>query len=302
MMHPARAVRACFPPLERARIENLACSAPSAAGLEVTHWSARTLQSVVAGTIVTSIHYTSIAIILRQADLQPHHSRHWKTTVWDEEAIQRAASILWYYERIDWLWSQGIAVVCLDEKPNLQVLERAAPAQLMQPGQIERQEFEYHRHGTVNLLAGMTLHDGHMWSTCLERNDGAHFRPALEQCLDHFTTYSGVKRFRVILDGGPSHTATDTQALYQARQPEVRVLFTPAHASWLNQAELLLGGFSSRYLKRGSWSTADEMIAHLAASTREYNDRFAHRFSWSWTRPQFHDWLDARAESIQCET
>lgn len=288
--------------MERARIENLACSEPSAAGLEVTHWSARSLQSAAEGTIVTAIHYTTIALLLRRADLQPHRWRYWKTTVWDAEAIRRAASILWVYEHIDWLWSQGIAVICLDEKPNLQVLERAAPTQLMRPGQSERQAFEYRRHGTVNLLAGLTLHDGRMWSTGLARNDGAHFRPAVEQCLTHFMKTCGVERVRVILDGGPSHTAKATQALFQAREPDVKVLFTPAHASWLNQAELLWGGFGNRYLKRGSWSQRAQMIAHLNASTHEYNDRFAHRFEWSWTRPQFHTWCDARAERFQCKT
>jgi len=66
------------------------------------------------------------------------------------------------YERVTWLLERGILVVCVDEKPNLQVLERAGPIRPMIPGHIEQQEFEYIRHGTVNLLAEMTVHDGHM--------------------------------------------------------------------------------------------------------------------------------------------
>ncbi len=69
-----------------------------------------------------------------------------------------ALKILWYYERVENLWHRGEVIIAVDEKPNLQVLERAAAKQLMQPEQIERQEFNYHRHGTINLLAGLTLY------------------------------------------------------------------------------------------------------------------------------------------------
>ncbi len=62
---------------------------------------------------------------------------------------------------------RGIVVLALDEKPNIQVLERARPTQLMLPGQIERQEFDYIRHGTINMLVSLTLHTGHMgWCAC----------------------------------------------------------------------------------------------------------------------------------------
>jgi hypothetical protein len=64
----------------------------------------------------------------------------------------------------------------------------------------------------------------------------------------------------------------------------VRVLLTPAHASWLNQAELLLRAFTCRYLDRGDWKSRQNLIDHLDASWREYNHMFAHPILWSWTR------------------
>ena len=161
-------------------------------GWELTHWSTRSLAlAAVEQDLVPAIHSATICRLLRAADphlrwgrcLQPHLWRSWKTTVWDDEAVARATKILWYYERIEGLWHRGEVVLALDEKPNLQVLEPIAPKQPMRPGQIERQEFEYHRHGTVNLLAGLTLHTGRMWAECLDRNDGAHFRPALRRFL-----------------------------------------------------------------------------------------------------------------------
>lgn len=301
MMPRGQAGRGSFPPLARARIENLACSEPSASGLEVTHWSARTLEQVIVEKeIVTEIHYTSVALILRQADLQPHRQRYWKTTVWNAEAIERAARILWCYERADWLWERDEVVICLDEKPNLQVLQRAAPKQLMAPGRIERQEFEYHRHGTLNLLVGMSVHNGQMGLTSLERNDGTHFRPAVQQYLERF---AGAKRVHLILDNGSSHTSADTQAFFADLDPRVRVLFTPPHASWLNQAELLLRAYGRRYVQRGDWCSRDQCLAHLLAGADEYNLRFAHPFAWSWTRHDFHRWVEPRRVAcIQGET
>ena len=115
-------------------------------------------------------------------------------------------------------------MLALDEKPNLQVLERAAPTQAMRPGQIERQEFEYIRHGTINLLVGLNVYTGHMGAECLERNDSAHFQPALRRLLH---PYGWAHRIHLIIDEGASHTSGSTQAVLAGLAPRVRVLLTP---------------------------------------------------------------------------
>ena len=278
-----------FPPLERARIENLACTQPSDHGLSLTHWSARTLQQeVTKQEILDTIHFRTVARILAAASLQPHRWRYWKTTVWDSSAIRRATRVLWCYERANWLLERGILVVCLDEKPNLQAIERGGPVRALIPGQIEQQEYDYIRHGTVNFLVAMTVHDGRMRSECLERNDGENFRPTVQSLLDRHSQAQGIY---LVMDNGPSHIAADTLAMLARREPWVRVGFTPPRASWLNQAELLLRAFSARYLDRYHCDSRQRMIEHLAASSDEYNRLWAHRFSWSWTRSQFDDWL-----------
>jgi hypothetical protein len=137
-MHYALAGRGSFPPLQRVEIEQLACCAPAGLGLELTHWSTRSLARVaVERGIVPQIAHSTVALILRSASLQPHRWRYWKTPTLNEEFRQRAAGILWLYERVQWLYECDEVVLALDEKPNLQVIERRVPTCLMRPGRIE---------------------------------------------------------------------------------------------------------------------------------------------------------------------
>ncbi len=300
MMRHAQAIRVFFPESARQRIEDLACQEPARVGWEATHWSQRSLAQAVADLeYVESIHQTTVRDILREADLQPHRFRYWKTTIWDDEAVERALKILWYYERIESLWQRGEVIVCADEKPNLQVLERKRPTQPMRPGQIERQEFEYKRHGTVNLFVGLIVFNGRMWAECLDKNDGEHFRPALCRMLH---PYAWAKRIHLIIDNGSSHTSDDTTAFFRDLAPRIHVLFTPVGASWLNQAESLLEAFSERYLVRGTWVSRTQMIEHVSVSKSDYNQRFAHPFQWKWSCRDFRYWLNNTPGLIRCKT
>ena len=291
---------AFFPSVERAAIEHLACHAPDDAGWQVTHWSQRSLaQAATELAYVEHIHPTTVGNLLRAADLQPHRVHYGKTTVWNADAIARTLKILWYYERIESFWQRGEVILCVDEKPNLQVLERMRPIQRMRPGQIEQQEFEYKRHGTVNLLASLSLCNGHMWAECLDQNDGAHFRPALRRLLH---PYGWAKRIHLIIDNGPSHTSNDTLAFYRELAPRLHVWFTPPDASWLNQAESLLEAFSEHYLLRGSWNCRAHLIQHILDSRLDYNQHFAHPFQWHWSCRQFRYWLNNTPGLIRCKT
>ncbi len=159
----------------------------------------------------------------------------------------------------------------------------------MRPGQIERQEFEYKRHDTVNFLVFLGEHSGEMRACCLDKNDSEHLCRVLPQSLRPFRKW---RRVHLIWDGGPSHTAESTRAFLRLYDSWLRVLYTPAHASWLNQAELLLKSFVLRYLKRGSWRSRDDLIEHLLASAPEYNRLFAQPIDWSWTGRNMRDWVE----------
>lgn len=295
MTRRARAGRVRFPPLERVEIEQLACCDPAGVGLEITHWSTRSLARVAAERgLVPRIAHSTVSLVLRDADLQPHRSRYWKTPTLDAEFRQRAARVLWCYERAQDLARREEVTLCLDEKPTLQVLERRCSKTPMRTGQIERQEFEYKRHGTVNLLVRLEVHTGQMRAWCLEHNDGACLRAVRPELL---APYRKLRRVHLIWDNGPSHLATNTQQFLGERYPQVRSLLTPVHASWLDQAELLLRAFTERYLQRGNWTSRQAMIDHIAASWPEYNRLFAHPFDWSWTRHKMHVWMDRQRGS-----
>jgi hypothetical protein len=299
-MHHGQVAREFFPSSERKAIERLACDEPASVGRSLTHWSLRSLaQAAVEEELVEEISHAAVSDILREADLQLHGFRYWKTTIWDEAAVERTLKILWYYERIESLWHKREVVLGLDEKPNLQVLERAAPKQPMRAGQRERQEFGYHRHGTIHLLAGLTLYNGRMWSECLDKNDGEHFRPALCRFLH---PYGWADRIHLIMDNGSSHISDDTTEFFNSLSPRVHVLFTPANASWLNQTEALLEAFDERYLLRGDWCSRAAMIQHILNSTQDYNRHFAHPFDWQWSCRQFKYWLNNTPGLIRCKS
>ena len=143
--------------------------------MHITHWTSKDLaRQAVADGIVTAISPRTVRQILKEADLQPHRTRYWKTAQLDEQFKQRAEQVLWCYAHAERLARQGIWVVAADEKPNHQVLERN-PIRRAIPGSIEQQEFEYTRHGTVNLLFFLIVHSGRMEVAAEDSKDAEHY-------------------------------------------------------------------------------------------------------------------------------
>jgi hypothetical protein len=270
----------------------LACLEPTAEGLHITHWTSKDLAfQAVADDIVPTISARSVRRILADVDLQPHRTRYWKTTRLDAEFKQRAEKVLWCYGHAERLAERGIAVVALDEKPNTQVLERR-PIRRAIPGSIEQQEFEYTRHGTVNLLFFLMVESGQMEVAIEASKDAKHYISELKAFRQRHPELKGVF---LIQDNDPSHTAAATAEYWAGCAGWWRPRFTPAHASWLNQAESLIEAFSYYYLKRGSWRSRAEFIEHVTASGPEYNKRYAHPFEWLWSPQQMRKWFAEHA-------
>jgi transposase len=275
-------------PVQRAQVVALACLEPIAKGLHITNWSSEDLaRQAVDDRILPAISPATVRRILHDVNLQPHRTRYWKTARLDAQFKERAEQVLWCYANAARLAERGIWVVCADEIPTFQVLERN-PIRRAIPGSIEQQEFDYTRHGTANLLVFLVVHSGLMELAFLEKNDHQHYLPELELFRQHHKELRGVF---LIQDGGPSHVAGGTQRYFANSQGWWKPRFTPANASWLNQAEILIHAFKYYYLNRDSRKSQEEFRTHVLASWPEYNRRYAHPFEWTWTNPRMRRWF-----------
>ena len=263
-----------------------------AKGLHITHWSSEDLaRQAVADGIVAHISPRTVRTILSAVDLQPHRTRYWKTARLDARFKERAEQVLWCYANAARLAAQGIWVVCVDEIPTFQVLERN-PIRRAIPGSVEQQEFDYIRHGTVNMLVFLVVHSGLMELASLAKNDAEHYLPELE--LFH-RQHKELRGIFLIQDGGASHIAGATRTYFAGSRGWWRARYTPANASWLNQAEILIHSFKHYYLKRASWKSQEEFKTHVLASCPEYNHRYAHPFEWTWTNQKMRSWFAKHA-------
>jgi DDE superfamily endonuclease len=278
-----------FPPLQRAQIVRLACLEPIAKGLHITHWTSQDLaRQAVEDGIVPAISARTIQAILDRADLQPHRTRYWRTSRVDVRFKERAEKILWCYAHAERLARRGIWVVCADEKPNFQVLERH-PTRQSVPGSIGQREFDYTRHGTVNILVFLIVHSGRMEAACFDSKSAGRYVQELEAFRNRHRQLRGIY---LIHDNDPTHTAAKTRDYLAGCSGWWRSRFSPVRASWLDQAELLLGAFGYHYLKRGSWRSRAEFIDYVGRAWPEYNRLYAHPFEWTWSSQKMRKWVE----------
>jgi hypothetical protein len=263
-----------------------------AKGLHLTPWSSEDLarQAVLDG-LVPAITSRTSRRIRNEVDLQPHRTRSWRTARLAARFKDRAQKVLWCYPNAERLAQPGIWVVGTDEMPTKQVLERR-PIRRAIPGSIEQQEFEYTRHGTVNILIFLVVPPGQMEAVSLEANDADPSIPAWNSFRRKHRRLRGIF---LIQDGGASHIAAKTADYFADCQGWWRPRLTPAPASWLTQGELLNHAFGHRYLKRGSWASREESIAHVMVSWPEYNRLYAHPFEWTWSNQRMRRWFAEHA-------
>ena len=149
---------------------------------------------------------STVQRIPRDVDLRPHRARYWKTVRLDARFKERAEKVLWCYGNAGRLAREDVWTVAVDETPNLRVLERR-PIRRAVPGFIGRQEFEYTRHGTVNLLLFPIVHTGRMEVAVEATKDADHYIRELRAFHRRRRRLKGVF---LIQDGDPSPTAVNT--------------------------------------------------------------------------------------------
>jgi transposase len=220
-----------------------------------------------------AISAATVGRVLGEADLHPHKVRGWLNRADDPGFWIRAGQVCRLY--LD--PPPGTVLISVDEKTGIQAKSRKHPEIPGWPGRDARREFEYVRHGTVSILAAMNVATGEVIAERIDRNDSATFTRFLAM-LNQMTPPH--LRIHLIMDNGSSHTSRATRA-WLAAHPRFTVTYTPKHASWLNMIEQWFGALTRRLLRRGGFTSRDELEAKITAFTIRHNKN-ARPYRWSY--------------------
>jgi transposase len=248
---------------ERLRVFQTACSPPPEGE---SQWTVRSLAAAV------GIGKSQTHAILSQADLKPHQVRSWLTSI-DPEFETKQAEVCGLYLNPP----EGAIVVSIDEKTSIQAKAPIRAEIPLRPGQHARREFEYRREGVVALLAALLVHSGEIKGSVYERNSRVEFLDFLQLLEAEIPPDNQV---HAILDNLQVHKTPEVRAWLDAH-PRWQFHFTPTHASWLNQIELFFSILSRRLLKRGSFTSKEDLKSQLLTFIDRYNPT-AKPFAWTY--------------------
>ena len=223
-----------------------------------------------------SISHSTIARIWEERDLKPWRWHAWLNSP-DPDLIAKSRAICRLYRHPP----EDGTLLCVDEKPGIQILERFAPDRPVWPGRVARQEFEYVRHGTLDLLAALDVQSGWVYGRCYEHHRAVELVEFLGY-LDRVLPVSECGVLHLISDNLKTRTAPETLEWMEDHPGRVVWHFLPTHASWLNQIEIWFSVLQRKSLKRGSWRSYAELKQHILTFIRTYNRRWAHPYNWTY--------------------
>jgi transposase len=209
-----------------------------------THWSTRSMAAN------SGLSPATIGRIWRAFGLQPHQSERFQLST-DPLLIDKVRDIAGLYLNPP----DNAVVVCVDEKSQIQALERSQPVLPMDLGQPERQTSDYFRHGTVDLFAALTVATGAVLGKCYTQHRAKEFINFLGEVEANVPNGLNV---HVVLDNLSTHKTPQVQR-WLLRHPRFHLHFTPTHGSWLNQVERFFGLLTDHALRRGS-HTSPKML------------------------------------------
>jgi transposase len=221
-----------------------------------THWSSRAMSAR------TGISVTTIQRIWAEAGLKPHRVETFKFST-DPELVTKARDVVGLYLAPP----ERAIVLSVDEKTQIQALDRTAPMLPMKPGQIERHTHDYKRNGTTHLFAALEVATGKVTTQARARHTAADFLAFLR----HVERAYPDGELAVVLDNVSSHK-TPAVREWLDDHPRVSFHFTPTSASWMNQIETWFGILSRQAIRRGSFRSVKELIAMIAAFTAQWNE------------------------------
>jgi transposase len=229
-----------------------------------THWSTRGMAKRL------GLSHMTVARIWRAFGLQPHRSESFKLSP-DPLLVEKVRDIVGLY--LD--PPSDALVLCVDEKSQIQALDRTQPLLPMQPGQTERRTHDYRRHGTISLFAALDTATGKVITATRRRHRSLEFRTFLDQVDAEVPPELDV---HLVMDNLSTHKSPTVRRWFQ-RHPRFHVHFTPTYGSWINQVERWFGLLEQRQIKRGSHRSVVALVRAINEFVQVSNEN-ARPFKW----------------------
>jgi transposase len=215
---------------------------------DATQWSLRSMARAT-GYAPSTIHR-----IWRAFGLQPHRSKNFKLSS-DPFFVEKVRDIVGLY--LD--PPERALVLCVDEKSQIQALDRTQPLLPMRPGQVERRSHDYKRHGTLSLFAALDTATGQVIGRCFARHRAREFRAFLNTVE---ARVPGDLDVHIIMDNLATHKTKAIRDWF-ARHPRWQVHYTPTSASWINQVERFFALLTEKQLRRGVHRSTKDLEASI---------------------------------------
>jgi transposase len=247
------------------RIEAIVVKTLETKPTDATHWSTRGMAKA-SGVSTSTVHR-----IWRAFSLQPHRSETFKLST-DPQFVEKVRDIVGLYLSPP----QNALVVCVDEKTQIQALDRTQPVLPMRMGQVERRTHDYDRHGTTTLFAGFIaavtgktdVKAGSVIGKCMPRHRAQEFRAFLAEVERNVPKDLDI---HIVMDNASSHK-TEMIKRWFAKRPHWHVHFTPTSSSWINQVERFFALLADKQIKRGAHRSVKVLIADIMNFIARRND------------------------------
>ena len=268
---------------DKAWLVSIACSKPTVYGYASETWTHSQLAKHVRTTAEESGHPSlqragkvTVQRILKEHEIRPHKTSYYLERR-DPEFEEKMAQVLVMYKEVEMVRhtpqlneSRQGTTISYDEKPGIQAIAHVAPDLAPEPHKYATwaRDYEYKRHGTVSLLAGLDLHDGHVHALVKNRHRSREFIEFLEE-IDHY--YPPDWKLKLVLDNHAAQVSKETMKWLGSRPGRFEFVFTPKHASWLNMVEILFSKMARSFLRSLRVASKQELIERLYKYIDEIN-------------------------------
>lgn len=269
----------------------MACALPAEQGVPLSRWSASELaREAVTREIVEQISGVTVWRWLSEDAIKPWQHRSWIFPR-DPQFAERAGPILdlyaghWQGERLH----PGDYVICADEKPSIQARRRKAQTRAARRREGQKVEHEYERMGALCYLAAWDAQRAKIFDRCAPKDGIEPFDALIDQFMSQHP-YRNAQRVFVVIDNGSAHRGQRSIDRLQGSWPNLIVVHTPIHASWLNQAEIYFSVVQRKVVTPNDFADLDTLEQQLLAFGRRY-EQIAAPFQWKFTREDLHKLL-----------